>query len=214
MRQLQPSARALTVEEYLAHERESTFKHEYIAGEVFAMSPQGKRHGKIIRNIVRALEPGVAARGCDIHTGVVTRVDDERYYYPDVVVECPPGADDQVIRRPCIVVEVTSPSTRATDLREKTATYRSVATLHAYLVVEQKRRRVLFYTRRSATDWDKLEIVGDGGIDVACVACRLTLDEIYAGIEMPPIAVREGEDEYSFEDYERQWVFAPAERHY
>ncbi len=45
----------LTPEEYLALERRSEVRSEYLAGEVFAMVDASKRHNLIAANIIRVL---------------------------------------------------------------------------------------------------------------------------------------------------------------
>ena len=87
---------------------------------------------------------------CFILLATLAQAQTDRFYYPDVVLECASADDEWVVRSPCFVVEVTSPSTRATDLREKAVAYRSVPTVRGYLLVEQKRRRVILYSRGSS----------------------------------------------------------------
>ena len=68
----------------------------------------------------------------------------DRVYYPDVMVACGKAAQiDLIVEAPVVVVEVTSPSTRATDRREKLEAYRRIPSLTLYLIVEQRRRYVL-----------------------------------------------------------------------
>jgi len=210
-----PSAagKLFPVDEYLARERTSQIKHEYIAGEVYAMSPVSKRHSTIAINITHRLRDAALARSCEIFNDVVVRVADDRYYYPDIVLACAAGDDDeQVVHAPCFVVEVTSPSTRGTDLREKVVAYREVPTIQGYLIAEQKRRRVIMYTRRSAMEWNKADLSGAGIVDVPCIHVQLSLDEVYDHLELPPMNVGEENDEYTIEDYEREWVIVPASR--
>lgn len=54
------------------------------------------------------------AKSCRIFSDVLTKVADDRYYYPDVVVTCAPLSARGVILSPCVEVKVTSPSTRTT----------------------------------------------------------------------------------------------------
>lgn len=208
------AVKLLAVDEYLARERTSHIKHEYIAGEVYAMSPVSKRHSTITINITHRLRNAALARSCEIFNDVVVRLAGDRYYYPDVVVACGASGDDdeQVVHAPCFVVEVTSPSTRATDLREKVLAYRDVPTIQGYLIAEQKRRRVIVYNRISATEWAKADLTGSGVVNVPCIDVQLSLDEIYGHLELPPMNVGEENDEYTIEDYEREWVLVPASR--
>ena len=125
----------------------------------------------------------------------------DKYYYPDVVVVCTPIAElDVVARGPCVVVEVTSPSTARIDRGEKLEAYRRISTLGAYLVVDHRLRRVERHWREMATgEWLHEAITGDAEapIHVPCLDVNLTLGEIYRRVELP--AVHEPETpEYDF----------------
>jgi len=62
-------------------------------------------------------------------------------YYPDVQVVCDPADREADAETPCLVVEVLSPSTSLSDLREKRMAYRRLHRL-AHVIVFQKERRV------------------------------------------------------------------------
>jgi Uma2 family endonuclease len=176
----------MTVEEYLAFEAAADTKHEYVAGEVYAMSGVTRRHARIVSNLIFRL--GGAARGgpCDVLTEVKFRPRRDRFYYPDVMVVCTPGPDDDVVvRDPCLVIEVTSPSTARIDRGEKLDAYRKSAPLRAYLIVDHRRRRVERHWRDADGGWRREELVGEGRIELPCPAGgMLTLDEIYEGVEL------------------------------
>ena len=116
---------------------------------------------------------------------------EDRYYYPDVLVVCTPIADlDVVVRNPCVVVEVTSPSTRRIDRGEKLDAYRRIPALRAYLIVDHRRRRVERHSRESASgEWMREESVGESQtpIPVPCLDASLTLDAIYRRVELPAV---------------------------
>jgi len=188
-----PDHQLLTVEEYLAFEAAAATKHEYVAGEVYAMSGVTRRHARIVTNLVARL--GTAARGgpCQvIAVDVKLRAATDRIYYPDVMVVCTPGRDDDlVLDDPCLVIEVTSPSTARIDRGEKLGAYRGLAPLRAYLIVDHRRRRVERHWRDAAGGWQRTDVSGDGSVPVPCPEIALTLDEIYEGIDM--MTVREEE---------------------
>lgn len=75
---------------------------------------------------------------------------EDKYYYPDVAVICTPMAElDIVARGPCVVIEVTSPSTARIDRGEKLDAYRRLPALRTYLTVDHRRRRVERHWRES-----------------------------------------------------------------
>jgi Uma2 family endonuclease len=125
-------------------------------------------------------------------------------YYPDAILACGKAAAvDLIIEEPSLIVEVTSPSTRATDRREKLDAYLRIPSLREYLIVEQRRRHVLAYIRDAKGEWVREETQGDGDVAVAFLDTRLTLDQIYEDVTLPPLTVREGEewDEAEWGDY-------------
>jgi Uma2 family endonuclease len=114
----------------------------------------------------------------------------DTYYYPDVVVLCTPIEEmDVVARGPCVVIEVTSPSTARIDRGEKLEAYRLIPALRAYLVVDHRRRRVERHWRDSlGSDWQREEIVGETEtpIPVPCLNVELTLESIYRRVALSP----------------------------
>src|SRR5947209_849523 len=100
-------------------EEASQTKHEYVAGEVYALSGATRRHNQIAGNILAQL--WAAARGghCDVYgSDMRLRIGDDAVYYPDVQVVCDPAdAEPLFTTNPCVVVEVLSPRTSSIDLR-------------------------------------------------------------------------------------------------
>ena len=176
----------MTVEEYLAFEETSAARHEYVDGYVYAMTGGSLRHNHIAGNIYARLRAAARGGPCRVFINdVKVRADESTFYYPDVVVVCGPvDMDGTVIRNPCLVVEVLSPSTRTTDQREKVAAYRKIESLGAYLVVEQDERVVERHYREAGGGWG-LGTFAEGTdrtrVPVPCPETALTLDEIYEG---------------------------------
>jgi Uma2 family endonuclease len=95
-----------------------------------------------------------------------------------------------VLDSPCVVVEVTSKSTRRTDRTEKLENYRRIASLELYLIVDQMRRRVSRHWR-DGSEWRLGEIEGDGAVSIPRLETTLTLDVVYEDVELPPLGVAE-----------------------
>jgi Uma2 family endonuclease len=188
-----PSHPLMTLDEYLAFEERSAVKHEYVAGEVYALSGVTTRHNLITLNIAMHLRAAARARGCSVFaTDVKLRVAD-RIYYPDVMLVCGhAAAAELIIEAPSLIVEVTSPGTRATDRREKLEAYRRIPSIDAYLIVDQRRRHVLAYHRDGA-GWSRQELQAGDVVTLPALAARLALDDIYEGVTLPPMTVQEEE---------------------
>jgi len=192
----------MTLEEYLAFEENSPVKHEYVGGEVFAMSGVTTRHNLINLNLTHHLRDAAKRRGCRVFgIDVKLKAAKDRIYYPDLVVASGKAAEvELIVDAPTVVVEITSPSTRATDRREKLDAYQRIPSLRSYLVVEQRRRQVFVYTRRADGEWDRVEALGSGDVAIPSLDMTLTLDDIYDDVPLPPLTV--GEDDEMDEDDE------------
>jgi Uma2 family endonuclease len=178
--------RPITIDDYLRLEAAAVdVKHEYVAGDVYAMTGGTRRHNYIAGNIFTRLR--LAARGgpCRVYmSDVKLRAARDVVYYPDVMVACgPEGTDPLVEDAPCVVVEVLSPTTQATDRREKAMVYKQLAGLRAYVIVEQERRRVQRHWRDDEGAWWHEDVADTGRVAFPCPAVELTLDEIYEGAE-------------------------------
>lgn len=189
--------RTMSVEEYFRFDDSAPLKHEYVRGEVYAMSGATLRHDRIARNVLIALSAAAGDGPCEAFSSSVRlRAADDIYYYPDVTLVCGAVAElDVILTDPCVIVEVTSPSTARIDRGEKLAEYRAILSLRAYLIVDHRRRRVERHWRDSETaPWQREEVVSDGRVAVPCLDVELTLDEIYRRVELP--AVGEPDAEY------------------
>jgi Uma2 family endonuclease len=196
----------MSLDEYFVFEEQSSTKHEFVAGEVYAMSGVTFRHGRIALNIAAHLRDTARKRACAIVLSEVKlRAAADRIYYPDVMLACGKAADvELIVQEPSLLAEVTSANTRATDRREKLDAYLKIPSLQTYLVIDQRRRHVLCYTRDTRGEWLREEIQGDGEMAISFLDAHLTLGEIYEDVTLPPLSVREGEewDETEWGDYE------------
>src|ERR687883_757814 len=162
---------SLSAEEYLALETATGIKHEYVLGQVYALAGATEDHNRIALNIAAALLPAARAVGCRV-VGSDQRLQagESLYYYPDVQVLCDPTDDDPLVkRRPCVVVEVSSERTEATDRREKLLVYRGIASLLLYLIVAQDRREVTVHFRDAAGPWQTRQAQGHDTIPIGCL---------------------------------------------
>jgi Uma2 family endonuclease len=186
----------MSVEEFLELEIASPTRHEYVAGQRYAMAGTTGRHNAIALNIVTRLRAARRSGPCSAYIiDLKVRAARDRIYYPDGVVVCSPhDGDTLVFDDPCLIVEVTSRSTRRIDRGEKLDAYLAIPSLRAYLIAEQDRRHVTLYSRELGRVWNREEVVGSGAMTVPCPATVLTLDDVYDGVEMPPPAVRENDD--------------------
>ena len=192
--------RRLTAAEYLAIESTSEIRHEFLDGEMFAMSGGSLWHNLIKDNFARA----VANRLSGGTYRVVTS--DQRlkvdatglYTYPDVLVFCgPPVMEDGVhhtLTNASLVAEVLSNSTEKYDRGIKFSHYRRLDTLQEYQLIAQDRFSVEVFQRQDAgsssagSDAWLLSAAAEREAEVRLSSLGITvpLAEIYAGVEFPP----------------------------
>ncbi|MCI5179433.1 MAG: Uma2 family endonuclease [Candidatus Electrothrix sp. AW3_4] len=61
---MQAQEQQISPEEYLTGERKGKIRHEYFAGEVFAMARASREHNQILTNIVRLLGNQLLEKPC------------------------------------------------------------------------------------------------------------------------------------------------------
>src|SRR5688572_15069071 len=142
----------MSPEDYLEFEKTSPVKHEYVAGELFAMSGPSLRHNSIALNIASELRTHLRGGPCRPYMAEVkTRIQigrDEFYYYPDVIVVCgSANTDSHYAEDPKLVIEVLSPSTERIGRREKALNYQQLPSLEEYVLVAQDILEVLLHRR-------------------------------------------------------------------
>ncbi len=172
--------------EYLALEARSPVRHEYIAGEIFAMTGASIRHNIIALNIATALRTHLRGTPCRaLMEGVKLYLKKERsYFYPDVMVTCEPrllelDAQVQVVDSPVLIVEVLSPSTEGIDRREKLRAYRTLPSLKEYALVSQDECRVELHRRRGDIGWDIITFEPGDAVEFASVELQLPIADVY-----------------------------------
>ena len=169
----------LAIKEYLKLEETATVKHEYVAGTIHAMVGTTKRHNRIALSIATRLLGAARGGPCRVYASdVKVRVEDV-IYYPDVMVACGPEDEDPLVEHnPCLIVEVTSPSTESIDRREKALNYRKIPTLQAYLIVDQNRPWIERHWRDEEGNWRQGGL-DQGSMPVPCPETSLSLNEVY-----------------------------------
>ena len=174
-------------EDYLAVERESIdVKHEYVAGQVYAMTGGSYEHSLIAANVTSELRQRLKGSPCRVLTSDMRiRIETANVcVYPDVSVLCgePRFHDDRrdVLTNPVLIAEVLSPSTEGYDRGGKFARYRRLPSLRHYLLIAQDRVSVDVFTRQPDDRW-VLDAYADldAVIELETPDCRLSVREIY-----------------------------------
>jgi len=169
-------------------ERQSDIRHEYLNGEVFAMTSASLRHNTIVSNLAGILYVQLRGRPCRAYVADLRlRVTKTGLYtYPDLVVVCgePQLADAHLdtLLNPTLIVEVLSPSTEATDRGRKFAHYRMIESLAEVVLVSQERVQVERFSRQPEGGWLLFDASRlEDRLQLASIACELPLADVYEG---------------------------------
>jgi len=176
----------ITPADYLARERRSEVRSEYLNGRIYAMSGASREHNRITINLSAMLHSRLKGKPCEPFSGDLrVKVNPTGLYtYPDVIVACGESRfeDEHVdtLLDPTVIIEVLSDSTEAYDRGEKFAHYRALESLTDYLLVAQDRPRIEHFVRQPDSRWlysvtDRL----DKQVEIATIDCVLPLAEVY-----------------------------------
>ena len=181
-------------------------KHEYLAGEVFAMVGARQEHVVVAGALFARLREHLRGTRCrayvsdmklprmghvvflrspHAHARVAAA---DAVFYPDVMVSC--DEDDRraslALHAPCLVVEVLSESTAAGDRGPKFAAYRLIPTLQDYLLVDIDARRLELYTRHSEGWLLRESTPAQPWAELGSIGLRLTLAEAFGDLDEAP----------------------------
>jgi Uma2 family endonuclease len=176
----------VSVEEYLRYEADGRIRHEYIAGEIFAITGASLEHNLIAGNVFAAVAAHSRGGPCmafmsDFKLRMKNNMDDI-FYYPDVMVACGrEGVEKYYLRNPKLIVEVLSPTTEAIDRREKALHYRQIPSLEEYILIAQEMPEVTIYRR--ASGWNPVILTSlAAAAEFHSIKLSLSLSQIYEGV--------------------------------
>jgi len=178
----------LSVADYLAYETGSEQRHEYLNGELVAMTGASEAHNIIALNLAMALHQHlqnspwrvymsdmkleVAAANC--------------FFYPDLMVVCAEQGNPQQryhFSDATVVVEIVSPSTAQRDREFKRISYQRLLGLQEYLLIEQGMCAVTLY-RRLCDGWERCVYGAAEVLDIRSIDLALPLAAVYAGLSI------------------------------
>lgn len=183
--------RWLSEEEYLRGELASQIRHEYVAGQIFAMVGASKAHNVISANLLVLLRTHLRQSPCrvfmmDMKVHITRQ---SAYYYPDIVVTCDPhdirlDENPYFVRVPSLIIEVLSPATAGIDQREKLLAYQTLASFQEYVIVNQTCQQIIVY-RRTDSHWVVENLVPGDILRLSSIGLNLTFSEVYEQTDVP-----------------------------
>jgi Uma2 family endonuclease len=176
--------------DYLTGEPLSEIRHEYVAGQVYAMAGAGKAHNTITGNLAAILRNHLRGTPCRSYIAdMKVKVEQAgAYYYPDVVVtyserDTAADAPKDYLTAPRLIIEVLSDSTETVDRREKMRAYGTLESLREYLLVASESRQVEIYRKLSGGGWEQWILLPGEPVRLDSVNLDLTFDDIYEDVE-------------------------------
>lgn len=179
----------ISIEEYLQAEKSSPIKHEYIQGQIYAMTGASDAHVTITANLVALLRNHIRGTGCRLYVAdMKARIESlDIFYYPDIMVTCD-SRDTQFEyfkRYPSLIIEVLSPSTEALDRGDKFSDYQELDTLQEYVLVGQNRQRIDCFRRNSEERWVLYSYRGNQQLELTSVNFSCPLADVYEDVAFP-----------------------------
>lgn len=179
---------------YLSWETTQPERHEFVRGEIFAMTGARGTHNLIAGNLFVILKTALRGTPCRTYIeSVKLRIATaDAVLYPDVFVTC--AAADQapeaelIKTSPLLVAEVLSESTAAYDRGLKFELYQAIDTLQEYVLIEQDRRHVDLFRKNAQGFWELHPARPGDAIRLESVGVDTTVDALYEDVGEPSTA--------------------------
>jgi Uma2 family endonuclease len=180
-----------SLKEYFEIEKASDIKHEYVYGEIFAMSGASERHNSIVTNIGAEIQQYFKRNSiltCKVYASEMrTKINNQLYRYPDVVVGCNIRLEVieglETLTNPTLIVEVLSRSTAKFDREAKFREYQQIDSLQYYLLVNQNSPQITLFTKQDDSWVNNNYTSLNNVIELPVVNCQLLMSDIYWNIE-------------------------------
>ena len=180
----------LTPEEYFIWEEKQLEKHEYIDGELYAMSGGSVNHGRIAIKFITMFDTHLENSGCIIGNSdiKINILKTNNYTYPDVSVTC----DDRdkntpnYFTYPCLIIEVLSASTEAYDRGGKFRLYRNNPVLQDYLLVSSTSIEMDLYHQKNNGEWVIINYKEGDTIALKSINFSFAIEQVYRGLILTP----------------------------
>ena len=175
-----------TAADYVAWEAAQTERHEYLAGEVFAMAGAEDRHVMIAGNMYMALRQHLSGSPCrtymsDMRLRVAAA---DAYFDPDVMVTRSDADRASALEKsePLLDVEVLSPGTAAYDRGAKFGHYRRLPSLREVALIDPAARTADVYRLGTEGLWVLHPSARGEAVVLASVGLTLDAERLYADV--------------------------------
>jgi Uma2 family endonuclease len=191
-----------TPEEYFEWEEQQNCRHEYLNGEVYAMTGGSLNHSEIALNFGSLLKNHMRGSDCQVRNSDarVNIANSTDYTYPDLSVTCDERdshsetlcerSNTQYITYPCLIVEVLSPGTEAYDRGNKFRVYRQNSSLQEYVLVDANSMEIEMFRRNNGNNWQIIDYKAGDTVELTSVnltfafakRCLWQIEQVYEEI--------------------------------
>jgi Uma2 family endonuclease len=187
----------IELEDYLALENASQYKHEYLDGVIYALQGEPVRgmaggsqtHSRLIRKAGFAMHQKLSGSPCEVlSTEMRLRIQSVgAVFYPDVLVHCQQSGNPATtteLTEARLVMEVLSPTTQHFDRGDKVRAYQQLPGLQ-HIVLLSSMEEAAWACHRVPADgaWTALEPWPRGtSLVLEGLGVQLGWDEVYAGV--------------------------------
>jgi Uma2 family endonuclease len=176
----------LTPEEYFEWEEQQQVRHEYIDGEVYAMTGGTLNHSEIASNFNFLLKSHLRSGSCRVFNSDarINIYQSNDYVYPDVSVSCDERdrSATKFLSHPCLIIEVLSASTEAYDRGDKFGLYRRSPNLQDYVLVSSNKIAIDIYHKNDRGRWEIISCAAGDLVELECINLTLPIEEIFENI--------------------------------
>jgi Uma2 family endonuclease len=173
-----------TYAEYLALEDESSIRHEYLEGEIYAMAGGTPDHAALAATAIRILgnrlPPDCRVFTSDLRVRIAAS---GLSTYPDGAVVCGRTLrapdDPNAVVNPLLLVEVTSDSTEDYDRGEKLRHYQQLTSVREVLILSHREARVTLVRRHDDTQWTSRDYLAGESIALLVLGGAVAVDDLY-----------------------------------
>lgn len=187
----------MTVEQYLALDEATDAKYEFLDGYVFMLRPPSSdyddqavdmaggsiAHAAICACMASILYQALADSSCMVYTSDARmQLAERQYLYPDITVACGEQAGT-MLNNPIVVIEVLSPTTEKRDRGAKLRTYKSLPSVHEYVLIGSEYKEIVVH-RREGRFWKEQHYYEGDLIELKSLGISFTFDEVYRRIRL------------------------------
>ena len=147
---------AMTLDEFIQWQSKQDVRHEYLDGEIVAMTGGSVAHDDVRNNVMAKLREHLRGSPCRAFgSDVALRPNSNTaWLYPDLFVTCRLESIGSVyVTSAKLILEVLSPRTQGRDRVEKLQQYQQIDELSEYVLVDPHLHRIEIYRREANGTW-------------------------------------------------------------